>query len=434
MTNLQSNLQESLDAFQNRNPQSLDYYQQSCKFMPGGNTRSVIWHEPYPLRITRGENAIITDVDGHDYVDFLGEYSAGLFGHSHTELHQASIDAMGRGISFGAHNEFESRFSQLLVERFPPLERLRFTNSGTEANMMAISTSRVMTGKSKVLVFRGGYHGGVFYFGTKDSALNAPFPWIVAPFNDLETATALLAADADNIACVLVEPMQGSAGCIPASKSFLQGLRKACDKTGALLIFDEVMTSRLGSGGASSYYSVMPDLITLGKYLGGGHSFGAFGGRAELMARFDPSRQDALVHAGTFQNNVLTMATGIKVLESVFTSEVADAHFQLGEQWRDRLNQKLTGNNLGLVVSGLGSLLNIHPTRGIITSIDDLKSVDDRLRLLLFLKLLEKGFYIARRGYMSLSLALEGHHLEAFENALLDTAETLRPWLPGNSE
>ena len=427
MTSISQAVESAQQRFSARNPESLEHYNQSCHFLPGGNTRTVIWHEPYPLRIVNGHDAVICDADGHEYVDFLGEYSAGLFGHNRAELLETSMETMQKGLSFGAHNLYEGEFARLLTERFEAIERVRFTNSGTEANLMAISTSREVTGRSKVVVFRGGYHGGVFYFGQHDSPLNAPFPFIVAPYNDLDATRALLYADADNIACVLVEPMQGSGGCIPATKEFLHGLRATCSEIGALLMFDEVMTSRLGAGGASGYYGVHPDLITLGKYLGGGHSFGAFGGSAELLSRFDPAKPDALIHAGTFQNNVLTMASGITVLSKVFTTEIADAHFTRGQMWRDRLNHLLQEQRLGFRVTGLGSLLNIHPTTNPISSIRDLQQVDDRLRLLLFLGLLERGIYLARRGFMSLSLALSNQDLDKFESALLEVASSLQP-------
>lgn len=413
-------LGRALTAFEARHPKSLEFHQFAARYMPGGNTRTVIWHEPFPLRIVSGDGPMLTDADGFEYVDFLGEYTAGLFGHSHPVIRRATREALDGGLSFGAHNQYEVRFSQLLCERFRNLESLRFTNSGTEANLMAISASRAFAGRSKVMVFRGGYHGGVFYFGAHNSPLNAPFPWLIAPYNDLETAQGMLQRDGGEIACVLVEPMQGSAGCIPAHKAFLRGLREACDKAGVLLIFDEVMTSRLGAGGAGEMYGVKPDLMTLGKYLGGGFSFGAFGGRQDIMARFDPSRADPWVHPGTFQNNVMTMRAGVAVLEEIYTSEAADAHFQYGENYRERLNRSLERAGAGFRACGLGSLMNLHPTTSVVADISALQGLDDRLRLLLFLGLLERGYYIARRGFLSLSLMLEDGHLDGFESALLE--------------
>ena len=366
-------VEQSLLEYEKKHPKSKEIHQQACNYMPGGNTRTVIWHEPFPLRIVSAQGAELVDAEDNRYVDFLGEYTAGLFGHSHPSIQAATREALDGGTNFGAHNHYEARFSQLLCERFPALERLRFTNSGSEATMMALSVSRYFTKREKVVVFRGGYHGGVFYFGQKNSPINAPFPWIVAPFNNLEATQALLESEGDSIACVLVEPMQGSSGCIPATAEFLRGLRETCNTIGALLIFDEVMTSRTGAGGAAAHIGVTPDLITLGKYLGGGHSFGAFGGRSDILGLFDPSREGALVHAGTFQNNVMTMRNGIEVLETIFTSETAESHYQLGEQWRDRLNRMLTQMEGGFQVTGMGSLLCLHPITTPIHNVLDLK-------------------------------------------------------------
>ena len=216
---------------------------------------------------------------------------------------------------------------------------MRFCNSGTEANLFALSLARVATGKPAIMVFEGSYHGGVFFFGTADgSPINAPFPFVVAPYNDEETAARLIAEHAHELAAVLVEPLQGWAGAIPGEHAFLQALREATAAHGVLLVFDEVMTSRLSTGGLQSVLGITPDLTTLGKYLGGGLAFGAFGGRADLMSRFDPSRPDALPHAGTFNNAVLTMAAGAAGLTRVYTEAEVQRLNGLGDRLRDRLN------------------------------------------------------------------------------------------------
>src|SRR5215469_5725539 len=172
-------------------------------------------------------------------------------------------------------------------------------------------SARAITGRPKILVFEGGYHGGVFYFRGHGSALNAPFDYLLGRYNDLAAVEELVRPHRAELAAILVEPMQGTTGCIPAERAFLAGLRALADEAGALLIFDEVMTSRLAPGGLQEAHGILPDLTTLGKYVGGGMSFGAFGGRADLMERFDPRRPDAFQHAGTFNNNVLTMNAGL---------------------------------------------------------------------------------------------------------------------------
>ena len=322
-----------------RNPESRRLHAARAEVMPGGNTRSVIHVPPFPLTIVRGEGARLYDADGHVYLDFLGEYTAGLYGHSHPVILRAIREALDDGIVLGAPNRYETILATALCERFPSLELVRFCNSGTEANLLALSLARVATGRPAVLVFEGGYHGGVFFFASADgSPINAPFPFVVAQYNDAAGAVRLIEEHASELAAVIVEPLQGSGGVIPGEEGFLRALREATAAHDVLLVFDEVMTSRLSTGGLQQVLGITPDLTTLGKYLGGGLAFGAFGGRADLMSRFDPSRADALPHAGTFNNAVLTMAAGAAGLTQVYTAvEVARLN-GLGDRLRDRLN------------------------------------------------------------------------------------------------
>src|SRR5919198_5670147 len=307
-----------------RNPESRRLHEQRAQVMPGGNTRTVIHVPPFPLTIVRGEGARITDADGHVYVDFLGEYTAGLYGHSHPVILEAIHEALADGIVLGAPNRYETALAAAICERFPSVELVRFCNSGTEANLLALSLARVATGKPAILVFEGGYHGSVFFFVTDaGSPINAPFPFVIGRYNDADDATRLIGEHAHELAAVVVEPLQGSGGAIPGEPDFLEALREATRAHDVLLVFDEVMTSRLSTGGMQQALGVTPDLTTFGKYIGGGLGFGAFGGRAELMQRFDPSRPDALPHAGTFNNAVLTMAAGVAGLRVYDEREAA---------------------------------------------------------------------------------------------------------------
>lgn len=403
---------------------SLAAHRAATDWLPGGNTRTVLYHGPFPLRLAGGDGARVTDVDGHRYLNLLGEYSAGLFGHSHPVIRRAIDRALDGGVNLGGHNTLESELARHVVARFAAIERVRFTNSGTEANLMAIGTARVATARSKVMVFRGGYHGGLLYFGASGSPVNAPYDFIVAPYNDLAATARLIDDNGADLACVLVEPMQGSGGCIPADPAFLHGLREATTKVGALLVFDEVMTSRFGRGGAHAALGIRPDLMTLGKWVGGGMSFGAFGGRADLMARYDPTRADALPHAGTFNNNVLSMSAGVAALTEVFGPDVAEAHHQRGEALRHRIDDGLRSAGVDVGVSGQGSLMNLHPTRTTIRSVDDLASCDPRRRELLYLDLLERGFYVAPRGFIALTLAVSPAEESGFVQALAEIARS----------
>src|SRR5712692_2334942 len=325
------------ERFASRRPLTAAMHDRARRFLPGGNTRSVLYHRPFPLRIARAWDAILEDVDGHRYVDLLGEYSAGLYGHSDQVVIGAMVDALREGVSRGAHTRHEVDLAEAVCARFASIERVRFTNSGTEANLMAVSAARAFTGKEQVLAFRGGYHGGLLNFTAGPSPVNAPYDVLLTEYNDPAAAFGVLSEHAGSVACVLVEPMLGSGGCIPGDPGFLAELRRAADQTGALLIFDEVMTSRTGSGGLQGRLRIRPDLTTLGKYIGGGSSFGAFGGRADVMAQFDPARAGALPHAGTFNNNVASMAAGLAGLTMVYPPEVAERHTAAGDALREEL-------------------------------------------------------------------------------------------------
>jgi glutamate-1-semialdehyde 2,1-aminomutase len=399
-------------------PLTRELHERAKHFLPGGNTRTVLYHPPFPLRIARGWDAVLADVDGHEYVDMLGEYSAGLYGHSHPVVIKAMTDALAEGISRGAHTRYEVDLAEAVCARFASVERVRFTNSGTEANLMALSAARSFTGRDQIVAFRGGYHGGLLTFKSGPSSVNAPYDVLLADYNDTEQATNLLNDHASTVACVLVEPMLGSIGCIPGDPAFLAALRETTSRTGALLIFDEVMTSRTGAGGLQGRLGITPDLTTLGKYIGGGSSFGAFGGRADVMEQFDPGRSGALPHAGTFNNNVVSMAAGHVGLTQVYPPEVAESHTAKGDQLRDQLAESFRAAGAPFQVTGVGSLFAIHPTATPVRSPNDLSGSDPRLLELLFLDLLEFGYYMAPRGYMALSLALTSGQLAGFLRAV----------------
>jgi glutamate-1-semialdehyde 2,1-aminomutase len=403
------------------NPKSAQRQDDAARSMPGGNTRTVLWYSPFPLVWTKGEGARLTDLDGHRYTDFLGEYTAGLYGHSHPVIQAALKEAIEGGIVLGGPNRYEADLAAALCARFPSIERVRFCNSGTEANLLAISLARTTTGRSHVMVFDGAYHGGLLMFGHGGSPLNVPFPYVIAPYNDSERTLALIEANARELAAVVIEPMMGSAGGIPAGREFLAALRQACTRHGITLIFDEVMTSRLSPSGLQGALGIIPDMTTLGKYLGGGASFGAFGGRADILDRLDPRRPDAIAHAGTFNNNVMSMAAGLAGLTKVFTPEAAVALNARGDRLRDDLNALAKKRGLPLLATGIGSILGLHFSRQPVRSPADLepadaaaKDAETNLRRLFHFDLLAQGQFLARRGFVSLSLPLTDTDCAAF--------------------
>jgi glutamate-1-semialdehyde 2,1-aminomutase len=382
--------------------------------MPGGNTRTVLHYAPFPLAMTRAEGCRMWDADGREFIDFLGEYTAGLYGHSNPVIRAALDRALDNGISFGASNMTEARFARAVCERFG-LDRVRFTNSGTEANLLAMSLGRIFTRRRKILVFNGSYHGAVFGFAGGGSPINVPFEYVLAPYNDIERTLALITED---LALVILEPMVGSGGCIPATPEFLRMLRQETTRVGALLILDEVMTSRLAPGGLQSVHGIKPDLTTFGKYIGGGMSFGAFGGRAEIMDLFDPRRPDALPHAGTFNNNVLTMTAGLTGLTEVYTSEAAHALNARGETLRAQLNALCQAADAPVQFTGMGSMLAVHTMRGPINSPDDAAKADPKLKELFFFDMLAHRIWLARRGMMTVSLPIGDAECDALVAAV----------------
>jgi glutamate-1-semialdehyde 2,1-aminomutase len=418
-------LENAIADFVAKRPKTRALHERARAVMPGGNTRSVLYSAPFPIRVERAEAQTLWDVDGHRYTDFLGEYSAGIYGHSHPVIAQAVAQAMTGGINLGAHHAQEVAFAEALCERFR-LDLVRFTNSGTEANMMALAAARCFTGRRKIMPMAGGYHGGTLYFAHGASPVNAPFDCVMAKFNDIDATRALIHQHADDLAAVILEPMLGGGGCIPAVREFLAMLREESSKLGIVLIFDEVMTSRLHPDGLSGAHGIEPDLKTLGKYIGGGMSFGAFGGRRDIMQQFDPSLPHALPHAGTFNNNTLTMAAGHAGLTQVFTPDACTALNAQGDRLRAAVNELFQRYQSPWQVTGLGSMMTIHPVAGHISGPEDVAHADMRLKRLLYLYLLDRGFYIAERGFVALSLVIDDADADALVGALDSFVQTHR--------
>lgn len=411
------------------NPRSRARFEAALSNMPGGNTRTILHYDPFPVAIVKGEGARLTDLDGHVYVDYLGEYTAGLYGHSDPAIVEAIREALSGGLVLGGPNAYEARLAELMCGRFPAVDLVRFCNSGTEANLMCLSLARAATGREAIMAFNGAYHGGFLSFTSGHSRVNAPFDFVMGEYNDVDGVRRLIAEHAYRLAAVIVEPMMGAGGCIPGTAEFLTMLREETQRHGVVLVFDEVMTSRLAPGGLHGALGMTPDLVSFGKYLGGGVTFGAFGGSRELMGLLDPTRKDGFMHSGTYNNNVLTMAAGIAGLEKVFTPARAEALNSSGDRLRERLGAAIAKHDAPMQVLGQGSMLSLHPQRAPIDRPADHADAPADLRKLLHLDLNMRGFYLARRGFMSLSLPLtDADHdalVAAFEGFLEDYAGVL---------
>ncbi|MHB1089610.1 MAG: aspartate aminotransferase family protein [Ilumatobacteraceae bacterium] len=405
--------------------QSEALHRRAVNVMPGGNTRTVLHFEPFPFRVVGTDGAVLRDADDHRYVDLLGNYTAGFLGHAPAPVRTAVERVLHDGWSIGAAQPREVELAELICARFASIEQVRFTNSGTEANVYAIAAALHHTQRHGVLVFEGGYHGGVLSFGHGPSPINVPYQFTLGVYNDIHALEALVAGDrGQQLGCAVVEPMLGSAGCIPASDEFLQRLRQLCTRDGVVLIFDEVMTSRLAPGGAQQLMGVTPDMTTLGKYLGGGFSFGAFGGTREIMSVFGGGSHVGvpLAHAGTFNNNPISMAAGVAALREVLTDQAVREVNARGDACREALAGVFAEAGLPMCVSGRGSMIGVHGCVGPVRTLADLAASDNRWKELYFFAMLEHGYYLAQRGFIALSLEVTDEMLDGFVTATRDWA------------
>ncbi|KAE8158433.1 pyridoxal phosphate-dependent transferase [Aspergillus tamarii] len=422
--------------FVEQHPTSKAQHKLASEVLPGGNTRSILHTNPFPICMDRGEGNKLIDVDGHEYLDLVGEMTAGLYGHTNPIIRDTIISTVNKtGLNLGATTKTESLFAKAIRQRIPSIEQLRFCNSGTEANLHALSVARSVTGKSKIIVFKGGYHGGVLTFahGVTENNVDKE-DWIIGNYNDAEGTRKLISENKDVVAAVLVEGMQGAAGCIPATAEFLHTIQNETRANGIMFILDEVMTSRLAPGGLQSVIrspygdaSLKPDMTTLGKWIAGGMTIGAFGGRKTLLAAYDPrpasdasEKKVQISHSGTFNNNTLAMNVGLAALEHVFTPEACIELNKMGDWFRQGLQERCQGTKM--TVTGLGAVCNIHFTsdvdKGGVISVDDLvtesSGVESILKDLFWYYAVSNGYWIARRGMLSLILGTSKMELQGF--------------------
>ncbi|KAL5592994.1 hypothetical protein FOBRF1_012096 [Fusarium oxysporum] len=402
---LEAKLEEAVSTFVEQNPTSQKAIEKARQNLPNGTTRAVLDSEPFPLVVASGQGSTLTSVDGKSYLDFVSDFTACLFGHSNPDLQEAITKAAHNGFSLGAVTEREAELSKSIKTRFPSIELIRYCNSGTEANLYAIGTALAYTGRKKVLVFDHAYHGGVLSFGDTNE-LNVPYDFVVGTFEDIGKTRAVLSFD---IGAIIIEPMQSAGGMRPASQEFLQFVRDAANTLGAVLIFDEVVTSRLDFHGIQGLRGIKPDLTTLGKYLGGGLPFGAFGGRKEIMAQYDP-KSDAskkLSHSGTFNNNIFTMSAAVAA-SKIVTKEAIERINGLGDKVRQGIAAASTETgNTNIIPLGVGSCVGIY-----------FRGPDaDTLRELCFFHLLSKGVWIGRRGFLALNFAHQESDIKKFLEA-----------------
>jgi glutamate-1-semialdehyde 2,1-aminomutase len=409
-------------------------YERAKRVLPAGVSYGIRYYEPYPFYTARAHGCKLYDVDGNVYVDFWLGHTALILGHSPPEVMEAVKSQLENGTHYGTCHELEISLAEQIARMVPSVKMIRFTNSGTEANMYAIRLARTHSGKSKIAKFEGGWHGGYdalhvgvkYPFTTPESAgltEGAIEETVLLPFNDIAGVETKLRSEKD-VGSIIIEPVLGSGGGIPAEIAFLRELRALCDERDILLIFDEVITGfRLAPGGAQQCYCVTPDITVFGKIVGGGFPVGAFGGRTDIMESLDTvvhERPFFSFHGGTFVANPVTMIAGLTTLKILQNKPYIERLNKTGERLRRQTKQIFEANDVAAQVVGTSSLFNIHFTKGPVKDAHDASMADKGKQVDYCLNLIEDGVFILPTHIAALSTA---HSKEDLDKFLLATEE-----------
>jgi len=374
--NLEKLKSDIVQKYESKTPTSKKHFEEAKKWLPGGGTRNIAYFFPYPFFVVKGEGCYLFDVDGNKYIDILNSMTVNIHGHAHPKIVKAMQKQASEGTAHAAPMELQYELAKIICERTPSIELMRFCNSGTEATMFAIRAARKYTGKDKIIKTEGGYHGSHDYVevnitpnltaedmpirtvekGVPETILKDVF---IVPYNDLEATENVMKKHHKRIAAMILEPMLGSGGGAIATKEYLQGLRKLTKKYNILLIFDEVITFRISTGGVQKYYGVTPDLTALGKTIGGGLPVGVFGGKYEIIDQFNPTKKDFITHSGTFSGNAMTMVAGKTAMELYNEDEVIRLT-KLGDRLKEGLRKVLDELEIKGQVNGLQSLVYVY--------------------------------------------------------------------------
>jgi len=429
-----------LDRYVHSTPKSKLLWEDAKNYLPGGDSRNSIFWAPYPIFVDHAAGCHVVDSDGVDRLDFIGTMTTLVLGHSPKPVVDAVNDQMTKGVVYNAPNAHQIRLAKLLCERIPSFDLVRFTNSGTEATLNTIRAARAVTGKSKIAKVEGGYHGShdqvsvsVRVNPAKAGERSHPNAMpateglgegtldqvVVIPFNETAIARETLEAHKDDLAAVIIEPMLGSVGMLPATTEFLTMLREFTTANKIILIFDEVISYRAASGGAQEYYGITPDMTSLGKIIGGGFSIGAFGGSKDIMDLYDPTATGGprVAHAGTFNANPVTMIAGAATLEEL-TPEVYRKLAEMTEYLRAGILKVGAELETPVQVTGLGSLFGIHFTGEELVGYRDIATEDSAFRHQVFLGLLNEGILMASNLVGAVSTEIGEAEVDAFTAAL----------------
>ena len=422
-----------------KTPRSRALHEEAAAVMPGGNSRTTTFFDPYPFYFQRGQGAHVWDADGIERVDFNNNYTSLVLGHATPDVIKAVQAVAESGLSFPGPTEHEIRLAEMITRRVPSVESLRFTNSGTEATMNAVRLARAFTNRAKIAKFEGAFHGThdwvmVSVTGDTKSWGNRrkpkPIAWsagippavlkhtVVLPWNDPEACEEILTAEAANVAALIVDPYLCNGGLVPPADGFMTRLREITERHGILLIMDEVISFRTAWGGGQERLGVRPDLTTFGKVIGGGLPVGAFGGRRDVMAFYDPRKGGARIsQGGTFNANPVTMAAGVATLNAL-TPEAYTRLEALGDRLRGGITRLFTNTRRKGQVTGVGSLFWLHWTTETLTDYRSTKPKDTEMATRVFMGMLNEGILMTQRGLGACSLAMSDDDVDRFVNAL----------------
>ena len=396
-----------LETYRQRTPGSAAAAARALKAVAGGNSRGAAYWPPYPLTIERAAGSTVVDVDGHQYIDMVNNYTSLVHAHAYPPIVEAVARQLPQGTAWTANNPFQTELAECLIERIPAAHSARFTNSGSEAGILALTIARARTGRHKVLMARHGYHGilGEFEAGSFPGRMpQAEQATYLGIYNDAASFEKILAAHGDEIAAVVLEPVMGAGGVVAATAEFLRRVQAAAEAAGALFVLDEVITFRLAEGGAQALLGIEPDLTMLGKIIGGGFPVGAVVGKREAMRVLEPGPAQVF-HSGTFCGNPVTMAAGVVSVRELTAARI-ERMDQLAARLHERLATHASNLRLPLAINRSGSLLNLSFT-------SDESSAGAEATHLFFLAALNHGLMAAPRGLMCLSTVMD--------EALIDT-------------
>ncbi|MFC1888555.1 aspartate aminotransferase family protein [Thermodesulfobacteriota bacterium] len=424
-----------VNAYEKRFPLSKEFHQKFLEVMPGGTTRSLSYFKPYPLHIEYGKGAYVYTHEGHKLLDVTNSYGALVLGHGDPDVADAIRASVITGIQFSAPTDTQYEMSKLLCERIPSFDKIRFCNSGTESTLFALRTARAYKKRNKILKMDGGFHGThdcVSSSTQKDAAvLGIPKGMVEdvlsVPFNNFELLEEVLIQNRSDLACVIMEPFLGAGGVIPPKDGYLQFVRELTEKHDILLIYDEIFSYRIDTGGAQTFYGVVPDLTTVGKVIGGGLPVGVFGGKSNIMDIYcSVTTPKPLYHSGTFNGYETALRAGLATLQKYNAAEVSRLN-ALGELLHDKLKAGFVEIGISVEINQIGSLLNIHFHNEEIIDNESAMQSEGELLELLHLSLLNRGIYATPRALFILSTPMTEREIEILADTIIDILRELKP-------